>query len=68
MRMVLTGIAAAIVLAIGLGVYLASDPKLAWQAYSTASVRMDDPGSNLVGPRWSGENNVTSADGGSKSG
>lgn len=68
MRVVLTGIAAAIVLAVGLGLYLASDPKLAWQAYSTTSTRMDDPGTNLVGPRWTGENNVTAATGGNKSG
>ena len=68
MGTVLTGIAAAIVLAVGLGVFLAQDPKLAWQAYSTTSARVDDPGNNLVGPRWNGQNNATAADGGHKSG
>jgi hypothetical protein len=68
MRIVLTGIIAAIVLAAGLGAFLASNPKLAWQAYSTTSTRMDDPGSNLVGPRWNGENNITAADGAHKPG
>jgi hypothetical protein len=66
--MVLTGIAAAIVLAIGLGMFLASNPKLAWQAYTTTSTRVDDPGHNLVGPRWTGINSVTAAEGDNKSG
>jgi hypothetical protein len=66
--MVLTGIAAAIVLAAGLGYFLAENPKPAWQTFSTTSTRVDDPGHNLVGPRWTGENSGTAAEGGNTSG
>lgn len=58
MKALLTGIVVAIVLAVGAGYFLTSESRLAWQAYSTNSVRVGDPGSNLVGPRWTGENQV----------
>lgn len=55
MGVILVGIAAAIVIAIGAGFVLQSDQEPAWQVYSTTSTRVGDPGSNLVGPEWSGE-------------
>lgn len=56
MGAILAGIAIAIVIAIGAGAIMRSDSLLSWEAYKTTNVRLDDPGSNLVGPRWSGEN------------
>ncbi len=56
MKMIFIGIIVAIVVAAGLGYFLGMDPTLSWQAYSTASTRVEDPGSNLVGPRWTGLN------------
>ena len=61
MKMVLTGIVVAIVVATGLGYLLAMDPTPAWQTYSTTSTRVGEPGNNLVGPRWSGENRIQTA-------
>ena len=44
-----------VVIAIGAGAYLRPEREPAWQAYSTSSTRVGDPGSNLVGPNWTGE-------------
>jgi hypothetical protein len=56
MKVLLTGIAAAVLIAWAIGAFLPLAPKLAWQAYSSTSARVGDPGSNLVGPGWTGEN------------
>jgi hypothetical protein len=55
MKMLLAGIAAAILAAVVIGAFLPVDPKLAWQAFTSTNVRVGDPGSNLVGPDWTGE-------------
>ncbi len=55
MGVILAGIVAAVVIAIGAGVFLRSEQEPAWQVYSTTSTRVGDPGENLVGPDWSGE-------------
>ncbi len=55
MRVLVSGIAAAILVALAIGVFLPLEPKLAWQAYSSTSARVGEPGSNLVGPGWTGE-------------
>ena len=55
MKVLLTGIAAAVLIAWAIGAILPLEPKLAWQAYSSTSVRVGDPGSNLVGLGWTGE-------------
>lgn len=57
MGMVLGGIVVAIAIAFGAGYYLLDNQQqeLAWQVFSTDSVRVDDPGHNLVGQDWSGE-------------
>jgi hypothetical protein len=55
MGVILMGIAAAIVIAIGASVVLDAKQEPAWQAYSTEGARVGEPGDNLVGPGWSGE-------------
>ena len=55
MRMILTGIVVAIVIAIGAGYVLRSGQEPSWQAFSSDSTRVGDPGHNLVGQNWSGE-------------
>lgn len=55
MRVLAIGIAAAILVGAAIGVIFPLEPKLAWQAYSSTSARVGDPGSNLVGPGWTGE-------------
>jgi hypothetical protein len=44
-----------VVLAVGAGYVLRSYQELAWQRYTTQSVRVGDPGENLVGREWTGE-------------
>ena len=60
MGMIFTGIAAAIVIAIGASFVLRDEgrQRLAWEVYSTDSTRVADPGENLVGPAWTGEGTV----------
>ena len=55
MGVILIGIAAAIVIAIGASFVLDAEQQPAWQVYSTQSTRVGEPGDNLVGPAWSGE-------------
>jgi hypothetical protein len=55
MNIVLTGIAAAIVLGLVAAFVMRADETRAWEAYSTSSTRVGDPGYNLVGKGWSGE-------------
>ena len=57
MKIVLASIAAALVLAIGASVVLNESQRPAYEAYSSPSgARVGDPGHNLVGPNWSGNN------------
>ena len=58
MNIVLTGIAAAVVLGIVAAFVLQADVKPAWEAYSTSSARVGDPGYNLVGKNWTGDPKV----------
>lgn len=55
MRMILTGIVVAIVIAIGAGYVLLAQQEPSWQVFSTDSTRVGDPGHNLVGQNWTGE-------------
>ena len=55
MGVILIGIAAAIVIAIGSSFVLKAQQEPAWRVYSTQSTRVGEPGDNLVGPGWSGE-------------
>lgn len=66
MGMILTGIVVAVAIAFGAGAFFLNtqQQELAWQAYSTDTARVGDPGHNLVGEDWSGEphGNVASSD------
>ncbi|MDZ5698594.1 hypothetical protein [Chelativorans sp. M5D2P16] len=55
MGMILTGIVVAIAIAIGAGYFMTSEQTPSWEAYSTPSTRVGDPGHNLVGSAWTGE-------------
>lgn len=54
MRAILSGIAVALVLAVLAGFVLAEVQKPSFEAYLTPSVRLGDPGHNLVGQNWTG--------------
>ena len=58
MHVVLAGIAAAVVLAIVSAFVLRAEQTPAYEAYSTSSTRVGDPGYNLVGKGWSGDPKV----------
>jgi hypothetical protein len=55
MNIVLAGIAAAVVLGVVSAYALRVGQEPAYEAYSTSSARVGDPGYNLVGKSWSGE-------------
>jgi hypothetical protein len=52
MKTLLSGIAGAIVLAVVAAVALSMIQDPVYQVYSSSSTRLDEPGSNLVGPAW----------------
>lgn len=52
MKIVLAGITAAIALGVILGAMLPSVREPAYRAFATSSVRVGDPGHNLVGQDW----------------
>ena len=54
MNIVISGIVAAVVLGVVAAFALRSVQEPAYQAYSTSSTRVGEPGSNLVGQRWNG--------------
>jgi hypothetical protein len=58
MKTVLGGFAVAVLLAVAVGYLFPRIQEPAYRAFSTQSVRVGDPGSNLVGPNWSGEGQV----------
>ena len=64
MGIIVTGIVAAFVIAIGASYVVRSqgDDRPAWQVYSTSSARVDDPGQNLVGPGWTGLGEVSATE------
>ena len=56
MGVILAGIVATIVLAVAAGVIMRSEHEPSYEAYSSSgSTRVGDPGTNLVGPEWTGE-------------
>jgi hypothetical protein len=52
MRAIFSGIALALAIAVIAGFVLAEVQKPSFEAYTTPSVRIGDPGENLVGPNW----------------
>jgi hypothetical protein len=56
MKIIVTAIVASFLLAAGAGLILSAMQKPVYEVHSFPSVRLDDPGHNLVGPDWSGLN------------
>jgi hypothetical protein len=54
MRIIVASTLAAAALALGAGVLLFAAQKPAYHAATMPTVRIGDPGDNLVGPDWSG--------------
>jgi len=54
MKMIVLGIASASVLALGASLILNARQRTAYEGFATESVRVGDPGHNLVGWDWSG--------------
>ena len=54
MNIVISGIIAAVVLAVVAAFAMRAGQLPSYEAYATSSTRVDDPGHNLVGPRWNG--------------
>jgi hypothetical protein len=58
----LNAIFSGIVIALGVAVLAAfvlnESQRTSYDVYKTQSVRLGDPGHNLVGPKWTGENTV----------
>jgi hypothetical protein len=55
MKMVVLGVVVAIVLAGLVSLVLGTRQRTAYESFATESVRVGDPGHNLVGPDWSGD-------------
>ena len=62
MSTLISGIVAAVVLSAIAGFVFFSVNEPAHTVYSASSVRIDEPGSNLVGENWSGNPTVTAAE------
>lgn len=62
MRVFFSGLVAAIVLGVVAGVILRASQDPVYEAYSSSSVRVGDPGANLVGRGWSGNPSVSAQD------
>lgn len=56
MKVVVLSVIVALALGVGAALVLRSEQTLAYEAYSTSSTRVGDPGENLVGKRWNGLN------------
>jgi hypothetical protein len=68
MRTLVSGIVAAIVIAIAAGFILRSIEEPVHDVYASPSTRVGDPGTNLVGRAWTGDPTVTIADRQAKTG
>jgi hypothetical protein len=60
MKMIVTGIVAAIAIAVGANLIVGArgTDRSTWEVYSTPGARVGDPGENLVGPSWTGVGQV----------
>jgi hypothetical protein len=54
MRILVTSIVVAVLLAAGAGLILSTMQRPVYEVQAGPSVRLDDPGYNLVGPGWNG--------------
>lgn len=59
MRVFFSGLVAAIVLGVAAGVILRGAQDPVYESYSSSSVRIGEPGDNLVGRSWSGNPSVS---------
>jgi hypothetical protein len=59
LKVIILSAVAALVIAYAAAFVLSREQEPAYQAYTGSSVRVGDPGSNLVGPNWSGLNEPT---------
>lgn len=60
MRMIISGVVAAILLGVIAAAVLRSVQAPSHAVYSTSSARVGDPGSNLVGENWTGNPKASS--------
>jgi hypothetical protein len=58
MKIIVMAIVVSLLLAAGAGLILSTMQKPVYEVHSFPSVRLDDPGHNLVGPDWSGLNHT----------
>ena len=56
MKVMFASFLAAIVLAVAASFVLNGSQRTAYDAYATSGARVGEPGHNLVGPNWSGNN------------
>jgi hypothetical protein len=54
MKIIVTAVVASFLLAVGVGLILSAAQKPVYEVQAFPTVRIDDPGHNLVGPDWSG--------------
>jgi hypothetical protein len=54
MKAFIVAVVAAVALAFAASYLLSENQKFAYEAYATSGARVSHPGSNLVGPQWSG--------------
>jgi hypothetical protein len=54
MGVILTAIVVAVAIAFGAGFVMRGEQEPSWQAYTSGSTRVGDPGCNLVGGNWAG--------------
>ncbi|MGU3537064.1 hypothetical protein [Methylobacterium sp. A54F] len=55
MKAFLVAVIAALALGVAASYVLATSQRFAYQAFSTEAARVSKPGTNLVGPRWTGD-------------
>lgn len=55
MKAFAVAVVAAVALAVGASFLLGANQKYAYEAFSTSGARVSHPGTNLVGPRWTGD-------------
>lgn len=58
MKVIVLAVLAAAVLGVVAGLVFRQEQVFAFQAFSTPSARVGDPGYNLVGRHWTGDPNV----------
>jgi hypothetical protein len=61
MKIILLSAVVALVLGYAAFFVLSGEQRPAYEAFSTSSVRVGEPSHNLVGPDWSGRNEVPSS-------